>query len=402
MKTSTFGGNNPEIIKLPISTTSAEKNVKLEDMNIFNFKKPNYNKSYIEEYLKKIHFTGKKEAFEISNDFMNEEDQEIDREIHQYQKKLTDTMEHIKSLGFRKTKRHVKDPSESRYIDQLLDILTDQEPILTKLIIRDQEKLEMKNEIRTLRSLIETCIKTNDDKTKEHEKEVKSLRDLIENFNENRVFSLEMENKKLKDEVERLKRENNDIQELLDKKSKELSFLYADAVNTKESIITKLKNLKELKDRLNQEKQRMDQEKREFNISAPDSPEKDKKQAFIINETGKKLENKSNINNNSKFKFNKSEDIDNGTVNGRFSKFTAEILADNKPFGEQSGKKSNLNSQPILLKDLKDPPSSKGLFYQDITTSEKLKPGFILSRTNSNISSTYKFLLIILIFILYI
>ena len=177
-------------------------------------------------------------------------------------------MEHIKSLGFRKTKRHVKDPSESRYIDQLLDILTDQEPILTKLIIRDQEKLEMKNEIRTLRSLIETCIKTNDDKTKEHEKEVKSLRDLIENFNENRVFSLEMENKKLKDEVERLKRENNDIQELLDKKSKELSFLYADAENTKESIITELKNLKELKDRLNQEKQRMDQEKREFNISA--------------------------------------------------------------------------------------------------------------------------------------
>jgi len=108
----------------------------------------------------------------------------------------------------------------------------------------------MKNEIRTLRSLIETCIKTGEDKTKEHDKEVKTLRELIESFNENKVYSLEMENKKLKDEIGGLKRENKEIQELLDKKSKELSFLYADAENTKESIISELKNLKELKDRL--------------------------------------------------------------------------------------------------------------------------------------------------------
>ena len=384
MKVSSFGGN----IELKIPMVSSPEKNDWKDENQFNFifKKPNFNRSYIEEYLRRINFPGKKEAFEISNDFMNEEDKEIDREIHLFQKKLIEVNEHIKSLGFRKTKRHLKDLSESRYIDQLVEVLKDEEPLLTKLIERSQEKLEMKNEIRTLRSLIETCIKTGEDKTKEHEKEVKSLRELIESFNENKVYSLEMENKKLKDEIGGLKRENKEIHELLDKKSKELSFLYADAENTKESIIAELKNLKELKDRLLQ-KQKVDQDKKDVNGSNMNymlSEEKEKKlQTFIINEPGKQEKAFAN-NNKSKFNFkgNENNSPPEGNMSGRFSKITAEIL-ENKGIPDKK-----LNTQPVMLKDLKDPPSSKGLFYQDITTSEKLKPhNMNISRTNSNVSS---------------
>lgn len=391
LKVSTFGGNinkDLEVIKIPIVSSPPEKTDKNDDHFNFNFRKPNFNRSYIEEYLKRIHFTGKKEAFEISNDFMNEEDQEIDREIHVFQKKLTEVIEHIKSLGFRKSKRHVKDPSESRYIDQLVEVLRDEEPLLAKLIERNQEKLEMKNEIRTLRSLIETCIKTGEEKTKEHEKEVKSLRELIENFNENRVFSLEMENKKLKDEIAGLKRDNKEIQELLDKKSKELSFLYADAENTKESIISELKNLKELKDRLLQEKQRFEVERREgMGIGgSPEDKEKLKQQTFIIQEPGKQEKAfVNNTNSRSKFVLKGNSDLNSpadANVSGRFSKVTAEILEN------RGNNDKRLNSQPVMFKDVKEPASSKGLFYQDIKVSEKLKvQNLNVSRTNSIASS---------------
>lgn len=410
MKSSTFGTNitlannqaiTTEVLKIPLINSperekEKEKTQQQQDLSFFNFKKPNHNKSYIEEYLKRIHFNGKKEAFEISNDFMNEEDQEIDREIHQCQKKLTEVNDQIKSLGFRKVKRHLKDPLEVRYIDQIADILKEQEPLLVRLINRDQEKLEMKNEIRTLRSLIEACIKTQDEKTKEYEKEVKSLRDLIEGFNENRVYSLEMENKKLKDQIEHLQKENKDLQDLLDKKSKELSFLYADAENTKESIISELRNLKELKDKLLQEKQRLDIEKRE--ISSGLELEKDKLQTFIINEPGQKQETRiiagNTSTNKSKFGNKNVENTEFMNMSGRFSKYTAELIVDNKAGNEKNDKKGiHLNSQPVFLKDLKDPPSSKGLFYnQDMTSSEKLKPfNQEFSRSNSNVSSQNKY-----------
>ena len=248
--------------------------------------------------------------------------------------------------------------------------------MIEKLITRDQEKLEMKNEIRSLRALFEASLKINEEKSKENEKEVRGLRELIENFNENRVFSLENENKKFKDEIERFKRENKEIQELLDKKSKELSFLYADAENTKESIISELKNLKELKDKLYQEKSRIEQDKRNGDFS----PEKEKKQAFIINEPNGKQETKSNFMNN-KGKFEEK------SMNGRFSKASAEILLENKPLN---------TSQPIMLKDLKENTSSKGLFYQDISTSEKFKQNLMNNSQNSIVSS--KFLIFLLVF----
>lgn len=383
-----------EVLKIPVIPSpekEKEKSEKAKDLSFFNFKKPNHNKSYIEEYLKRINFTGKKEAFEISNDFMNEEDQEVDREIHYCQKRLSEVNDQIKSLGFRKVKRHLKDPLEVRYIDQIAEILKEQEPLLTKLIGRDQEKLEMKNEIRTLRSLIETCIKTQDEKTKEYDKEVRSLRELIEGFNENKVYSLEAENKNLKDEIERLQKENKEMKDLLDKKSKELSFLYADAENTKESIISELRNLKELKDKLLIEKQRVEQEKREMTSNI--ESEKEKIQTFIINEPGQKQETRimNPINNNNKSKFG-NKPIDNSpteimNMSGRFSKFTDGILHD-KP--EKKTSQPSFTAQPMLMKDLKENSNSKGLFYnQEMTSSEKLKPQIMknFSRSNSNISS---------------
>lgn len=401
----TNANNSFNIPEIPKGSIPDKEKKKVEE--VFNFRKPNFNKSYIEEYLRRIHFNGKKEAFEISNDFMNEEDQEIDREIHQFQKKLSEVTDHIKSLEFRKSKRHLKDPAEARYIEQIIDILKEQEPLLTKVIVRDQEKLEMKNEIRTLRSLIETCIKTSDEKNKEHEAEVKSLRELIENFNENKVFSLENENKTLKDERERLTTENKEIQELLEKKSKELSFLYADAENTKESIISELKNLKELKDRLLQEKQKYDQDRIMFgNIT---NEEKEKKQTFIINEPNQKQEKSLLISNKSKF-LEKNSDNNNFNVmnnnnnnnninkngdsnnTGKLSKFTAEIFSDNLKMG-MSEKKTNIQTiQPIFFKELKEPSSSKGLYYQETTDYEKNKPSKNnYSRSNSNVSSKFLF-----------
>jgi len=52
---------------------------------------------------------------------MNEEDEEINKDIHLLQKKITEVTEHIKSLGFRKTKKTLEISSESRYIDQLME-----------------------------------------------------------------------------------------------------------------------------------------------------------------------------------------------------------------------------------------------------------------------------------------
>ena len=60
------------------------------------------------------------------------------------------------------------------------------------------EKANLRNENRCLQSIVEAGIKDSDEREKYHRKEIESLNEIIENFNENKIYALENENKTLK------------------------------------------------------------------------------------------------------------------------------------------------------------------------------------------------------------
>ena len=60
------------------------------------------------------------------------------------------------------------------------------------------EKATLRNENRCLQSIVEAGIKDSEEKEKYYKKEIESLNEIIENFNENKIYALENENKSFK------------------------------------------------------------------------------------------------------------------------------------------------------------------------------------------------------------
>ena len=60
------------------------------------------------------------------------------------------------------------------------------------------EKATLRNENRCLQSIVEAGINDSEEREKYHKKEIESLNEIIENFNENKMYALENENKSFK------------------------------------------------------------------------------------------------------------------------------------------------------------------------------------------------------------
>jgi chromosome segregation ATPase len=126
------------------------------------------------------------------------------------------------------------------------------------------EKEELVNTINNLNSIVGTMTARFQEREESLRQEIDKLREYSAKYSYEKFDGLEIENKRLKEEVQSQKRKYVDMETQYRQENQDLMHLYIDAEETKKHILEQLSQIKQTKDRLLQDQRLVDSTKHEI------------------------------------------------------------------------------------------------------------------------------------------